>query len=131
MKEVTESGVGSSTNGVNIYRYEFVSVCPNNGAAIIYALEIATDRAIYVEHIKTAAALHKQAFHEAIADDLFQRFGGKQTLKAHHHGVDIETRRGFEESSCGRLTQRVQVGTTVFEKGVEAVHAIRAVSRQH
>lgn len=131
MTETAENSLSSTTKGVNIYRHEFVSVCPNNGQSIIYALEIATDRVIYVEHITTAATLHKRAFHEAIADDLFARFGGKQILRAHHHGVDVETRRGFEEASCGRLTQRVQIGTTVFEKGVEAIHAIRAVSRQH
>jgi hypothetical protein len=129
--EMSAGDVDSSTNGVNIYRHQFVSNCPNNGQAIIYALTIETDRVIYAEHITIAAALRNRSFHEAIADDLFARFGGKQTLTAHHHGVDIETRRGFEEPNCGRLTQRVQVGTTTFEKGVEAIHAIKAVSRQH
>lgn len=80
---------------MNIYRHNFVCACPNNGFAIVYSLQIETDRVIYVEHIVTAAALHKQAYHEAIADDMHARFGGRQTLKAHHHGVDIETRRGF------------------------------------
>lgn len=80
---------------MNIYRHMFVSFCPNNDKPIIYALEIVSEKAIYVEHIVTAATLHKRAFHEAIADDLHARFGGQQTLKAHHHGVDIETRRGF------------------------------------
>ena len=113
----------------NIYRHQFVSLCPNNDKPIIYALMIEADRAIPVEHIVTAAALHKRAFHEAIADELFEHFGGNQVLTAHHHGVDIETRRGFEPEACGRLTERVQVGKMVFEKGVEAVHAIRAASR--
>jgi hypothetical protein len=115
----------------NTYRYQFVSHCPNNDKPIIYSLEIETESVIQVEHIVTAAALHKRAFHEAIADDFHKRFDGRQTIRAHHHGVEIETRRGFDEPNHGRLTQRVQIGTTVYEKGVEAIHAIRAVSRQH
>ena len=77
----------------NTYRHQFVSHCPNNDQAIIYELTIETVKTIFVEHITTAAALHKREFHEVIADDLFERFGGKQTLKAHHHGVDVETVR--------------------------------------
>jgi SRSO17 transposase len=78
---------------MNIYRHQFVSHCPNNDKPIIYALSIETDGVIQVEHIVTAAALHKRAYHEAIADDLHARFGGKQVMTAHHHGVDIETVR--------------------------------------
>ncbi|WP_431290436.1 hypothetical protein [Burkholderia cepacia] len=113
----------------NVYRTGFVSRCPTNRQLISYALEIETDEMIHVEHITTAAAMHESGYHEAIADDLFKRFGGRQILKAHHHGVDIETRRGFEPESCGRLVQRVIIGSTVYEKGVEAVHAIRAAAR--
>lgn len=80
----------------NTYRYQFVSHCPNNDRPIIYSLEIETAEVIHVEHIVTAAALHESAYHEEIADDLHERFKGRQILKAHHHGVDIETRRGFE-----------------------------------
>jgi hypothetical protein len=117
--------------GMNIYRHQFVSHCPNNGKPIIYSLEIETDSVIQVEHIVTACALQKHAYHEAIADELHQRFDGRQIIKAHHHGVDIETRRGFEDPNFGRLTTRVQIGPVVYEKGVEAIHAIKAVSRQH
>jgi hypothetical protein len=70
-----------------------VSHCPNNGLAIIYSLQIETESVIQVEHIVTACALHKRAYHETIADELHRRFNGRQTLKAHHHGVDIETVR--------------------------------------
>lgn len=80
---------------MNIYTRKFVASCPNNGEPIIYSLRIETDdRMIQVEHIVTATALHKQGYHEQIADDLFGRFGGRQTLEAHHHGVDILTVRG-------------------------------------
>jgi hypothetical protein len=113
----------------NVYRHQFVSHCPNNDQAIIYQLVIETDKVIYAEHITTATALHKRAFHEAIADDLFDRFGGRQILSAHHHGVDIETRRGSDAPDYGRLTQRVIVGSTVYESGVEAIHAVKAISR--
>lgn len=80
---------------MNIYRYEFVSACPSNNQQIIYRLEIQTDSMIYVEKIVTAAALQKKAYHENIADAFHKEFGGRQILTAHHHGVDIETRRGF------------------------------------
>lgn len=76
---------------MNCYSYTFVSACPNNGEAIIYTLEIMTPERIMVEHIKTACAMHKKAFHEDIAADLHQRFGGLLTLKANHHGVQIAT----------------------------------------
>lgn len=113
----------------NVYRHQFVCVCPNNDKPIIYDLMIETDAVIQVEHITTAAALQKRAYHEAIADEFHARFGGRQTLKAHHHGVDIETRRGFDLSECGRLDQRVIVGSTVYEKGVNARLAIEAIAR--
>lgn len=79
---------------MNIYRYQFVSTCPVNGASIIYSLEIRATAIVRVEHIVTACQLHPRDFHETIADALFERFGHVQILKAHHHGVDIETVRG-------------------------------------
>lgn len=78
----------------NIYRHKFYSACPNNSQVIAYDLEISTDKMVQVEHIVTACALHAKDYHEAIADALHARFGGYQVLKAHHHGVDIETQRG-------------------------------------
>lgn len=113
----------------NIYRHQFVSRCPNNNQPIIYSLSIETEEVIYAEHLITACALIESDYHEDIADKLSERFKGFQTLKAHHHGVDIETRRGFEAPDCGRLTTRVQVGSTVYEKGTEAKLAIEAIAR--
>lgn len=79
---------------MNTYTRQFVAACPNNNVPIIYNLRIeAGDRMIQVEHIVTATALIKQGFHEQIADELHRRFGGRQVLRAHHHGVDIETIR--------------------------------------
>jgi len=79
---------------MNIYSRQFVADCPNNGQPIIYSLRIETlDRMIQVEHIVTATTLIKRGYHEQIADELHRRFGGRQALRAHHHGVDIETIR--------------------------------------
>jgi hypothetical protein len=79
---------------MNIYRHQFICTCPENSKPIIYQLEIQSEKVIRVEHIVLACDLYRQAFHEAIADSLFERFGGVQIMTAHHHGVDIETRRG-------------------------------------
>lgn len=80
---------------MNKYSRIFVAACPNNGEAIIYDLtiEVPAECMIQVEHIVTATALIKRGFHEQIADELHRRFGGRQVLRAHHHGVDIETVR--------------------------------------
>ncbi|MFJ3487130.1 hypothetical protein ACIPL1_27480 [Pseudomonas sp. NPDC090202] len=81
-------------DSVNIYRYQFVAVCPSDGEFITYSLEIRTPEMIMVEHIKTATALIKTGYHEAIADLLFDRFGGEQHICATHQGVAIESVRG-------------------------------------
>jgi hypothetical protein len=47
---------------------------------------------IFVEEIQKATA-DLEGYHEALADDLFAKFGGSQRLTAHHHGTDIETTR--------------------------------------
>lgn len=80
---------------MNIYRHNFIAACPNNGKQIAYALEIQSETMIHVEKITVACALWNPAFHEKIADALIEQFPGThQVLTAHHHGVDIETRRG-------------------------------------
>lgn len=106
---------------MNIYRFNFIARCPTNGKLISYAYELRKpdNEKVLVEHIKTAAALLDSGFHEDIADILFSRFGGVQILKANHHEVDIETHRGADPKESGRLAERVVIGKTVFEKGVE------------
>jgi hypothetical protein len=79
---------------MNKYEYQFVAVCPENGAFVSYSLVIFHEQTILVEHIKTACALHRTGYHEAIADDLYARFGGSQIMKADHHGVLITSLRG-------------------------------------
>lgn len=78
---------------MNLYRTEFFAFCPSNGVRIKYHLTIETTETIMVEQIVDEVTLHSKGYHENIADDLFRSFGGRQTLLAHHHGVDIETRR--------------------------------------
>lgn len=76
---------------MNTYRYTFAAACPGNGEQIIYSLELRHKDMVRVEHIKTVCALIKCGYQEDIAADLHQRFGGRLTLRAMHHGVDIET----------------------------------------
>jgi hypothetical protein len=79
---------------MNIYTRQFIAACPNNGEQIIYELVIETGSIIMAEHIVTATQMIRKGYHEVIADGLHLQFGGYQILRAHHHGVDIETRRG-------------------------------------
>lgn len=83
---------------MNTYRYTFAVACPGNGEQIIHALELAHPEMVRVEHIKTACALHREGFQEAVAADLHARFGGRLTLRAMHHGVEIETVLGSDPS---------------------------------
>ncbi|UBB18317.1 hypothetical protein [Comamonas odontotermitis] len=76
---------------MNTYRYTFVAACPANGEQIVYSLELQHQGKVFVEHIKTACALHREGYQEDIAADLHKRFGGQLTLRAIHHGVEIET----------------------------------------
>jgi len=78
---------------MNIYRHQFVCHCPNNSLPIVYELQIETTETIMVEKITEECAKEKSAFHEKLADKFLSIFGGRQILKAHHHGVDIETIR--------------------------------------
>jgi hypothetical protein len=80
---------------MNIYTRQFVAICPNNSEPILYTLRIETDdQMIHVEHIVAATQIVSKGFHENIANTLHRQFGGRHVLKAHHHGVDIETVRG-------------------------------------
>jgi hypothetical protein len=80
---------------MNIYRRSFVASCPQNGDRVAYALELESPVMIYAEQIELATDLFTPQYHEALADRLYQQFGGRQVLRATHRGVEIETRRGF------------------------------------
>jgi hypothetical protein len=80
---------------MNTYTIKFMVKCPNNEAVIIYALSIESKITIMVEAIiEVVDSLPRAGYHEDIADKLTMALPGRQTLKAHHHGVDIETVRG-------------------------------------
>lgn len=78
----------------NIYHYVFTVTCPNNSRVILYDLEIVHKDMVMVEDIIAACSELPSCFQEEIADRLYERFGGYQVIKAHHHGVNVETRRG-------------------------------------
>jgi len=78
---------------MNIYTTQFFASCPVNGARITYNLSIHTGNVIKAEDITGFVDGIKEGFHEAIAESLFNRFGGSQRLKAEHNGVHIETIR--------------------------------------
>lgn len=78
---------------MNIYRHTFTAVCPSDGDMIIYSIEIRSLAVVIVEHIRMATALIKSGYHERIADELAERLGGDQTIKAVHQGLEIETVR--------------------------------------
>lgn len=79
---------------VNKYAYRFVNTCPVNNRPVQYHLVIESLVTIEVEKIMEKCAGFAPGFHETIADELHAEFAGHQTLRAHHHGVDIETQRG-------------------------------------
>lgn len=78
---------------MNTYTTQFFAFCPNNGARILYTLVLEIASVVMVEDLIDAVTLHARGFHEVIADDLSREFGGKQTMTAHHHGVEIKTVR--------------------------------------
>lgn len=78
---------------MNTYSTEFFSYCPTNDVRIQYKLVIQTENVIKVEDLLREVNYHRQGYHEEIADELHQKFGGKQTLTAFHHGVLIESVR--------------------------------------
>ena len=79
---------------MNTYRRTFYARCPNNGHMIVYRLAIETTQTIMVESIVAACSSIGEGYHEEIADALSRLFGGRQTLAAFHHGVQIDTVRG-------------------------------------
>lgn len=83
---------------MNRYTTEFFAFCPANGVRVKYRLTIRTTRTIAVEEIIDEVTLLHRGFHEDIADQLRETFGGLQVLIADHHGVTIKTVRQGEET---------------------------------
>ncbi len=76
---------------MNTYRFRFAAQCPSDNQMISYRGEIRTRKMIMVEDLIAAFPAH--GYHETIADDLYMRFGGHQTISAMHQGIEIETVR--------------------------------------
>ena len=79
---------------MNKYTIKFVAKCPENGKVIEYTLKVRCDFVIQVERLTDFALSTHESFHEDLADELQEMFGGRQKLTAFHHGVKIETYRG-------------------------------------
>jgi len=77
---------------MNIYTQHFRATCSKNGRSVDYVLTIESPRMILVEDIQVTVGELK-GYHEEFADLLWQQFGGRQRLVAHHHGTDVETVR--------------------------------------
>lgn len=80
---------------MNRYKIKFHATCPVNGDAIEYSLTIESSKMIPAESIKEAVDQCANGFHEAFADELHAKFGGRQFISAIHGGVLIETERGI------------------------------------
>lgn len=79
---------------MNRYTTTFMVKCPVNKKIIRYTLTIEAHEKILVEDILQGVdALPSIGFHEDIADKLEACLLGRHLLRAHHHGVDIETVR--------------------------------------
>jgi len=78
---------------MNKYQTKFVIECITNQKPIMYRLTIVTHETIIVEELLEFIKKLKTNYHEKIADELFKKFGGKQTMTANHHGVLIKTKR--------------------------------------
>ena len=81
---------------MNTYQTTVRLPCLKNNLPIDYWVEIQSVETIMVEDIN-AFLLNddgKGVIHEVLADDMYDRFGGWQTIKAMHHGVHITTTRG-------------------------------------
>lgn len=78
---------------MNVYTHRFVATCPRNKRRVQYTLRIELCEMLMVEDLQAFVEKLKDGYHEGFADEFFERFGGVQTLEAHHHGTDIKTVR--------------------------------------
>lgn len=79
---------------MNIYEVNWHCKCPINRIRILYKARIETKEIISVEELlEHIEKYYQEGFHELIATDLHEKFGGTQTLVADHHGVTITTER--------------------------------------
>lgn len=79
---------------MNTYELMATTICPVNNAIIEISIEIKSCHTIIVENLLNFLQENKNILHEELADKLQTKFGGKQIIKAFHHGVWITTERG-------------------------------------
>lgn len=78
---------------MNIYTQAFSAKCVKNDRSVNYVLTIESPSMVLVEDIQAAVDELAKGYHEEFANRLYERFGGRQVLVAHHHGTDIVTVR--------------------------------------
>jgi len=90
---------------MNIYRHRFSATCPANGRIVEYALEIRAHRMILAEDVVKACGQVKRAYHEQIAETLYNKLGGFQVLTAHRghrntegHRMAVSRQKTFDEA---------------------------------
>lgn len=86
---------------MNRYDYDFTAVCPSDGTDIDYHLAIETSDVVMAEEIVKACQFLEPVYHEAAADALFEKFGGRQIMNAVHQGVYILTTRPHDDAGTG------------------------------
>lgn len=80
---------------MNAYTLKFFAPCPTNDVRIEYRWRLELAHVAQVEDLISHAESYARhpVYHEALADDLWRKYGGRQVLTADHHGVTIETHR--------------------------------------
>lgn len=78
---------------MNRYDHQFAATCPTDGATIIYHLTLKTEAVVLAEDIAAACRFSAPVYHEALADQLLEKLGGRQKVRAMHQGVHITTTR--------------------------------------
>lgn len=96
---------------MNTYKLKFQAKCPVDGSVIEYDWSLHAGFTVMAEELRRIADGIGEGLHEKIADELFDRFGGSQSLRAvHAGGVTIKTTRphlahwrrfqGFDEAAA-------------------------------
>lgn len=76
---------------MNTYRYAFNCICPTDGTTVSYELTIVSPGKIMAEDIR--AICDAGPSHQENLADKLAALGGRQTMRATHQGVEIETVR--------------------------------------
>ena len=83
---------------MNRYDHTFSAICPSDGATIIYHLRLKTEATVLAEDIIATCQFTAPKYHEALADELLAKLGGRQRITAMHQGVFITTTRALRQA---------------------------------